>query len=216
MESPGEFGMDSTEADGQSARAKRGTNPQLAEEDMASHQKKARTEGRTIIFVDESGVSQRPHRCRTWAPRGQTPVLEYNFNWKSLSAVAGLTLLNFYFRLYPGAIKAPQVVDFLKALVRHVNRPLILVWDRLPAHRSGLVREYIQSLNGQISVEYLPPYAPELNPVEYIWAYWKQNELPNVCSRDLWQLGETARRTLGRMRRRRRLIGAFWQQASLW
>ena len=161
-------------------------------------------------------MSQRPHRCRTWAPKGQTPVLEYNFNWKSLSAVAGLTLLNFYFRLYPGAVKSPQVVDFLAALRRHISGLLIVVWDGLPAHRSRLVRDYLASLDGWIHVEYLPPYAPELNPVEYIWAYWKQHELPNVCPKDFWSLGQEARRTLRRMRRRPRLISAFWKQASLW
>ncbi len=198
------------------AGAQRRTDPNVEEEDLAGHQKKAGQEGRTIIFVDESGLSQRPHRCRTWAPRGQTPVLEFNFNWKSLSAVAGLTAWNFYFRLYPGAVKSPQVVDFLTALVRHIRRPLTLVWDRLPAHRSRMVRSYIDSLEGQILVEYLPPYAPELNPVEYIWAHWKQHELPNVCPKDFWQLSEAARRTLRRMRRRPNLITAFWQQASLW
>src|SRR5207237_3700573 len=52
-----------------------------------------------------------------WAPRGQTPILEFNFNWKSLSAVAGLTFLSFYFRLYAGAVKSPQVIDFLQALM---------------------------------------------------------------------------------------------------
>jgi transposase len=107
-------------------------------------------------------------------------------------------------------------VDFLSALVRHIRRPLIVVWDRLPAHRSSLVRDYIESLGGRIQVEYLPAYAPELNPVEYIWAYWKQHELPNVCPKDFWQLSEGARRTLRRMRRRPRLITAFWKQASLW
>jgi transposase len=143
-------------------------------------------------------------------------VLEYNFNWKTLSAVAGLTAMNFYFRLYCGAVRSAQVVDFLAALVRHIGRPLMLVWDRLPAHRSAIVRDYIGSLKGRIHVEYVPPYAPELNPVEYIWAYWKQHALPNVCPKDYWQLSEAARRTLRRMRRRPRLITAFWKQASLW
>lgn len=142
--------------------------------------------------------------------------MEYNFNWKTLSVVAGLTVLNFYFRLYAGSVKGPQVVDFLRALVRHIPQPLLLVWDRLPAHRSRLVREYLDSLGGWIRMEYLPPYAPELNPVEYIWAYWKQHELPNVCPKDYWQLSEAVRRTLRRMRRRPRLITAFWKQASLW
>src|SRR5512139_3302939 len=101
-----------------------------------------------IVFVDESGLSQQPHRCRTWAPRGQTPILEYNFNWKTLSVVAGLTVLNFYFRLYAGSVKGPQVVDFLRALLRHIPQPLLLVWDRLPAHRSRVVRDYLDSLSG--------------------------------------------------------------------
>jgi transposase len=79
-----------------------------------------------------------------------------------------------------------------------------------------LVREFLESLDGWIQWEYLPAYAPELNPVEYIWAYWKQHELPNVCPKDYWQLGEAARRTLRRMRRRPRLITAFWKQAFLW
>jgi transposase len=161
-------------------------------------------------------LSQRPHRCRTWAPKGQTPVLEYNFNWKSLSAVAGLTRFTFYFRLYAGAVKGEQVIDFLEALQRHIDQPLTIVWDGLPAHRSRLVRDYLESLGGWIHIEYLPPYAPELNPVEYIWAYWKQHELPNVCPKDFWNLNHQARRTLRKMRRRPRLIAAFWKQASLW
>ena len=52
--------------------------------------------------------------------------------------------------------------------------------------------------------------------MEYIWAYWKQHELPNVCPKDYWQLSEGARRTLRRLRRRPRLTTAFWKQASLW
>ena len=51
----------------------------------------AQREQRTIVFVDESGFSQRPARKRTWAPRGQTPILEFNFNWKRISAIAGVS-----------------------------------------------------------------------------------------------------------------------------
>ena len=135
-------------------------------------------------------------------------MLEFNFNWDKLSVSAGLTLRNFYFRLYPGAIGELEVIDFLKALVRHIDGPLLIVWDRLPAHRSRLVREFIQLSEDHIATEYLPPYAPELNPVEYIWAYWKQHELPNVCPKDYWELDERARKALRRMRRKPRLITA--------
>src|SRR5215471_10754157 len=152
---------------------------------------------------------------RTWSRRGETPVLKYNFNWDTLSAVAGITFYNFYFRLYQGTVKSAEVVDFLEALLRHVPGPLLIIWDRLSAHRSKLTRDFIAGQGERLWVEYLPGYAPELNPVEYIWAHWKQHALPNVCPKDYWSLDETARRTLKRMRRRPRLITAFWQQAEL-
>jgi transposase len=130
--------------------------------------------------------------------------------------MAGLTFWRFYFRLYPGSVKSAQVVEFLEALVRQIDGPLLIVWDRLAAHRSRLVADYPDGLQGHVQVEYLPAYAPELNPVEYIWAYWKQHELPNVCSKDYWQLGQAARQTLRRIRRRLRPVAAFWEKASLW
>ena len=80
---------------------------------------------------------------------------------------------------------------------------------------AGITRDFIAGQGERFWVEYLPGYAPELNPVEYIWGYWKQHSLPNVCPKDYWDLGDTARQTLKRMRRRPRLITAFWQQAEL-
>ena len=74
---------------------------------------------------------------------------------------AGLTLRRFYFRIYHGAIGEIEVIDFPRALVRHIQRPLLIVWDRLPAHRSKLVREFIALWGGYIATEYLGPYAPE-------------------------------------------------------
>ena len=91
----------------------------------------------------------------------------------------------------------------------------MIVWDRLSAHRSKATRDFIAEQGERLWVEYLPGYAPELNPVEYIWAYWKQHALPNVCPKDYWSLDETARRALKRMRRRPRLVTAFWGQAEL-
>jgi hypothetical protein len=80
---------------------------------------------------------------RTWAPRGQTPVLQYHFNWKVLSAIAGITWWNFYFQLYQRTIRAPQVVDFLTHLLRHLPGRLLVIWDRSKTHRSHLVAEFV-------------------------------------------------------------------------
>ena len=176
------------------------------EEALAWGKKNAATQGRTIVFVDESGLSERPTRVRTWAPRGQTPVLQYHFNWHQLSVMAGLSVRRFYFRLFPGAIRGPQVIEFLKALRTQLRRPLLVLWDGLPAHRSRLVRDYLESLDGAIQIERLPAYAPELNPVEYLWAYLKQHELPHFCAEDFAHLTTVARRRLASMQRRTTLV----------
>lgn len=138
---------------------------------MAGNKKMAARQGRIIVFIDESGLSERPCRARTWAPRGQTPVLQYSFSWKQLSVIAGVSFWRFYFRFFSGSIKSPRVVEFLKALSATIGKKLLIVWDRLQAHRSRLVKEYLETLKGRLALEYLPAYAPELNPVEYIWGY---------------------------------------------
>ncbi len=150
-----------------------------------------------------------------WSPKGQTPTLQYNFNWDKISVVAGITFRNFYFRLYDKSVRSTEIIDFLTALLRHMHGPLTIVWDRLSAHKSRATTNFVNTHKDRLCVEFLPAYAPELNPVEYIWAYWKQHTLPNVCPKDYWSLNQTARRTLKRMRRRPRLIAAFWKQAEL-
>lgn len=143
-------------------------------------------------------------------------MLQYHFNWKKFSVVAGLSIWNFYFQLFDGAIKSAQVIEFLRHLLRHLPGRLLIVWDGAGIHRSRVVREFIVSLGQRIHLEYLPAYAPELNPAEYIWGHLKQHELANYCARHGWELSLTATRALRRMRRRPNLITAFWKQAELW
>ena len=143
-------------------------------------------------------------------------MLEFDFNWKKLSVIGGITVWNFYFQFYPGAIKSPQVIEFLKHLRQQLPGKLLLIWDGAMIHRSRLVREYLESLHGQISAAALPAYAPELNPAEYVWGYFKQHRRPNFSAKDLAQLSTFGRKALANMRRRPKLIAAFWKQAELW
>jgi transposase len=142
-------------------------------------------------------------------------VLQYSFNWKQLSVIAGISFWNFYFRFHNGTIRGPQLVEFLKALVKHIGGKLLVIWDGLPAHRSRVVKQYVEALDGQIVLEHLPAYAPELNPVEYIWGYMKQRELANLCLSTINEISAFARNRLKSMQRRPRLITAFWKQANL-
>jgi len=108
-----------------------------------------------------------------------------SFSWKQLSVIAGLSYWRFYFRFFPGSIKSPQIVQFLQALHRTIGRKLLIIGDRLQAHRSRLVRHFVEQQRAQIALEYLPAYAPDLNPVECIWGYLKSHAIPNFCARDL-------------------------------
>lgn len=161
-------------------------------------------------------MSERPTRVRTWAPKGQTPVIQFHFNWKQLSVIAGMTRLNCLFRFHEGSIKKEQIVVFLKALKQHLKQPLLIVWDGLRTHRSRLVRDYLDSTEGHLQVAFLPPYAPDLNPVEYLWAWLKRHALANFCPDNLSELQLTARNRLMSAQRRPNIIAACWQQAELW
>lgn len=152
---------------------------------------------------------------KTWAPKGETPVLQYSFNWQQLSLMAGVSFWRLYFRFFHGAIKGPQIVEFLKALKDTIGGKLLIIWDGLPAHRSRLVRDYVESLDGQIQLERLPAYAPEINPAEYVFGYAKQRELANLCVDTIEEVRAYATRRLKSMQRRPKLIRAFWQQAEL-
>jgi hypothetical protein len=82
-----------------------------------------------IVFIDESGLSERPTRVRTWAPKGQTPIIQFHFNWTHISVIAGLSRTNCLFRLHHSSIKKEQHVEFLKALHAHVKQRLLIIWD---------------------------------------------------------------------------------------
>ncbi len=169
-----------------------------------------------IVCIDESGLSTRPTRVRTWALRGQTPLLQETFNWKSLSIIGGLALLRFYFQIHKGSIKGPQVIEFLKHLQRHIPGKILILWDGAPIHRSVLVRDYIASTQGRIVVERLPAYAPELNPVEYMWGHLKTHEIANLLVTQAWELSLEATAALRKMRRRPSIITACYAQSELW
>ena len=94
---------------------------------MGRAKKIAARQRRVIVFIGESGLSERPCRASTWAPRGHTPIIQYSFSWKHLSVIAGLSFWRFYFRFFPGSIKSEQIVQFLRALRATIGRKLLIV-----------------------------------------------------------------------------------------
>ena len=174
-----------------------------------------------IVFLDETGFSQRPSIRRTWGPRGQTPVLKEYLNWKHLSGIGargfrpGTPRSRLFLSLRPGTINGEAVIAFLRSLRRHVRGPVLLIWDGLPAHRSTIVREYVAAQRHWLTVEQLPGYAPELNPLEDLWANLDACELAHFVPDDINQLARQVRKGVRRVRRRPELPWAFLKHTRL-
>lgn len=129
--------------------------------------------------------------------------------------IAALSWHGFHFGFVNGAIASDDIIAFLNALKRQMRQPLLVIWDGLGAHKSRKIRQWLATQHGRIVLAFLPPYAPELNPVEGIWGYLKTHEIANLCPMDLAEASSHARRRLQSMQRRPPLIRAFWRQAGL-
>jgi len=174
------------------------------------------------VFIAETGLLMAPLVRRTWAPRGQTPILyQRTRSHDKVSVIGALTLsprsggIGLYFALLPAENGerrplAPLPADFR----RHLQRPQVVVWDRLAAHRAREVREALDR-SGRVHLAFLPPYAPELNPVEMLWSYLKTNPLANHPATDPHHLSERARRAFQDLRRRPNLLRSFLRTTRL-
>jgi len=205
-----------------SPRARPGESGALVERALAGSKKNARRRKAWIFFQDESGVSQRPSIRRTWAPKGETPILIHAFNWSKLSICAALGYRwdgrrsRLFFQTREGSYNTESLIAFLEDLKRHLRgQKAVLVWDGLPAHKSCAMKEYLQSQRRWLTVESLPGYAPDLNPVETLWGNIKGKELANRCAKDLAELDSAVQNGLSRVRQSHSLPFAFLKHAGL-
>ena len=189
---------------------------------MARCKKNARRRRAWFFFQDESGVSQRPSIRRTWAPKGETPVLIHAFNWSSLSICAALGYRwdgrrsRLFFQTRAGAYNSESLIAFLKDLKRHLHgAKAILIWDGLPSHKSRVMMDFLDSQRSWLSVERLPGYAPDLNPVETLWGNVKGKELANRCAENLAEVFDAVRGGMARVRKSHTLAFAFLKHAGL-
>jgi transposase len=136
----------------------------------------AKREKAEIFFEDESGVRSDFHSGTTWAPRGKTPVVRVTgqrFSLNMISAVSPRGELRFM--VVRGGVGAGVFIDFLRRLMHGQRRPIYLIVDGHPSHRSKKVKAYVESLQGKLRLFFLPPYSPELNPDELVWNDVKNN-----------------------------------------
>jgi len=137
-------------------------------------QELAKRTGAVIYFVDEASVRSDAHRGTTWGKIGQTPVVADSgdrFGLRLISAVSPRGDMRF--ATFQGRMNGARFVQFLKDLRADTCKPIIVIADNASYHRGKTVQQFIAASDGDVVVEHLPRYAPELNPDEQVWNHAK-------------------------------------------
>jgi transposase len=178
--------------------------------------KRARREHRALVFVDEAGFYLLPGVVKTYSPKGQTPIVDEWQTRDHLSVMGGVTAKGKAYSLVrPKSLNGLHSIEFLIHLGRLVGDRLLVIWDRSPIHRRAEVQEFVAEARGKIHLEPLPPYAPDLNPVEWMWQHLKHVELRNLACVDLEELHLEFHLAVGRIRQKPKLIQSFFAGAGL-
>jgi transposase len=176
------------------------------------------TQRRTLVFVDEAGFYLLPSVIKTYAPCAQTPVLRAKLTRDHLSVMAGMTPGG---RIYTLArqesLNGSHSIEFLVHLMRVASERLLVIWDGSPIHRRTLVQEFVFDTHGKVRLEFLPGYAPDLNPWdEGGWNHLKNVEMRNLICKDPEELHEQFHLAVHRLRNKSWLVQSFFAQAGLW
>jgi transposase len=183
---------------------------------LAGDQKKARQERRTIVWVDEAGFYLLAGQVRTYAPRGQTPILWVPLTRDHLSVISGITAQGqVVMHIQPTAFSGAGVVRYLRHLLHQMPGKVLIIWDGGPIHHDKLVTAFLGGEGAaRLHVEQLPGYAPDLNPHEGIWHYLKAVELPNVACHSQQELRHELRLAVARLRHKPDIIRAAIRQCG--
>jgi len=189
---------------------------------VAAPEKKAREEKAHLVLIDESGFFLNPLVRRTWAPQGKTPVLRsWGRHRDKVSVIAAVTVAPTLRRLGlcwladpRHYITAETVVTFLRALLRQLRGRVIVVWDGGSNHKGPLIRA-LCARHPRLHLERLPAYAPDCNPVEFVWSHLKYGRLANFVPESLSDLDQTVCSHLQSVGQTPGLLKALWDGSKL-
>lgn len=178
--------------------------------------RRAKHESADIFFWDESGFRADTVHGKTWGLRGETPVVHRPGQRQSISAASAINARGaFWFCTYQGALNGARFVELLKQLMRHRKRRLHLIVDGLPAHKKAVVKDYVQSIGGKLTLHFLPGYAPDLNPDELVWSHVKRTGTARNPLQKGEQLQGRIEAELLAVQRDRPLLRSFFRAPSV-
>ncbi len=172
----------------------------------------AKQEGAEMWFGDESGLRSDYHAGTTWGAKGQTPIVPHTGNRFSLNMLSVVNARGqMRFMVHEGRLNGTVFVEFLSRLVYKAPRPIFLVLDGHSAHKSRLVRDYVNSLGGKLRLFFLPPYSPELNPHEQVWNHVKHHGVGRMLVVGKRHLRVLIQAKLRRLQKSPWLVRSFFQ-----
>jgi len=178
--------------------------------------KQAKKQGADIFFWDESGFRADTVHGKTWGVRGKTPVVQRPGQRQSISAASAVSAKGaFWFQTYDGALNAELFVEFLQKMMKYRKKPVHLVLDSLPAHKKAIVREYVATTEGKLTLHFLPGYAPDLNPDELVWSHVKRTGTARRPLQKGEKLRDKIEEQLAKLQQMPRLVRSFFQIPSV-
>ena len=178
--------------------------------------KRAKRLGAKIFFSDEAGFQSDPPLGRTYGLKGKTPVVTTSGQRQSINVISAVNARGqFWAATYTGKLDAEAFVEFLKNFMQERNGKVFLVVDGHPAHHAKRVAEYVQSLGGRLELHFLPPYAPDLNPDEFVWSYMKNNGVSKKPLKKNESLQQRVEEDLQKIHTNRRLVRSFFCAQSV-
>ena len=178
--------------------------------------KRAKRLGAKIFFQDEAGFQSDAPLGRTYGLKGKTPVVETSGQRQSLNVISALNARGeFWAATYTSKLNAELFVVFLEGFMKCQTGKVFLVVDGHPAHKAKLVQGYVQSLKGRLELHFLPPYAPDLNPDEFVWSYMKANGVSKKPLKQNESLQKRIEQDLNAVQSNRELVRSFFCAESV-
>jgi transposase len=177
---------------------------------------RAKRVGAKIFFLDEAGVRSDQVLGRTWGLRGKTPEVATSGRRQSVSAISAVNTRGaFWYEIYTERLNASRFLELLKHFMRGRKGPVLLVLDGHPAHIAKAVAQYVQSLKGRLELHFLPGYAPELNPDEFVWNHLKGQGVSKKPLRRDESLRSRVQTDLAAIKSRPALVRSFFHAPSV-
>jgi transposase len=178
--------------------------------------KRAKRLGATIFFLDEAGFQSDPPLGRTYGLKGHTPVVVTSGQRQSINVISAVTARGeFWAATYTGKLNAEAFVAFLQNFMKGRRGIALLVVDGHPAHKANIVKQYVQSLKGRLELHFLPPYAPDLNPDEFVWSHMKTNGVSKKPLKKNESMRKRVEKDIANIQGNPELVRSFFSAASV-